>query len=386
MVALTEPKIQFAKAALIMRRLGMDAVCSNGAEKGERIWVFWKNVLQVKVVMEHVQFVSLECSDWVSNRFLITFVHGLCLVTERRQLWADLLDSVRDTDLPWAVGGDFNAVLDPLEKVGGRAACSTSLEEFGNFVSDAGLVDGGFIGNSFTWSNNQSGGNKVVAHLDRFLFNGQWAELFAVSKVMHLSRVCSDHSPILLECATQVVQHVSTFKFQQMGISHPSFLDCVKECWEAPVHGSTLHVLFLKLKALRTWLRVWNKAVFGDIHHNVRRAEDRVCRAEIILEQNPSANAREDLEEASKALNGVLLQEEIFWRQKSRVRWLKEGDRNTNFFHTSAKMRRLRQSVSKIKDGNGDWISDASGIEAEAVRFFTDAFSSQGCTQDDDIF
>ena len=41
--------------------------------------------------------------------------------------------------------------------------------------------------------------------------------------------------------------------------------------------------------------------------------------------------------------------EENKWLQKSRVHWLKEGDRNTYFFHLVSKIRRRRNNISKLK-------------------------------------
>ena len=39
-------------------------------------------------------------------------------------------------------------------------------------------------------------------------------------------------------------------------------------------------------------------------------------------------------------LENVLLLEEIKWRQSSRVTWLREGDKNTKFFHRVANSNR----------------------------------------------
>jgi len=50
----------------------------------------------------------------------------------------------------------------------------------------------------------------------------------------------------------------------------------------------------------------------------------------------------------------LLKHEELFWRLKSRSLWLKEGDKNTNFFHNFANSRREKNSIWKIKNGNGE--------------------------------
>ena len=84
----------------------------------------------------------------------------------------------------------------------------------------------------------------------------------------------------------------------------------------------------------------------------------------------PTDEARSALHCAQARLLLSLKNQEEFWSQKAGVKWLKEGDSNTSFFHASVREKRMKLMIHKIKDSAGTWIEDDEQIAAEAVNFF----------------
>ena len=84
----------------------------------------------------------------------------------------------------------------------------------------------------------------------------------------------------------------------------------------------------------------------------------------------------EKIAAALKELSDVLKAEEMFWKQKSRVFWLREGDRNTKFFHALTKQRRARSKITQFLDANGNTVEDEEGLVAMASSYFRQIFES----------
>nr|GMC69053.1 uncharacterized protein LOC109179546 [Ipomoea batatas] len=55
-------------------------------------------------------------------------------------------------------------------------------------------------------------------------------------------------------------------------------------------------------------------------------------------------------------LRVVLTQEELYWRQRSKQLWLKEGDQNTKFFHRFASQRRKSNQLIKLRSHTGNGV------------------------------
>ncbi|KAK2641312.1 hypothetical protein Ddye_023075 [Dipteronia dyeriana] len=86
----------------------------------------------------------------------------------------------------------------------------------------------------------------------------------------------------------------------------------------------------------------------------VRTLENRSAAVELLANSEGwSVGLRKQRLDILVKLWMELRKEEQLWRQKSRVSWLKEGDKNSKFFHCLANGRKRRNFISEISFGNG---------------------------------
>ncbi|XP_058771248.1 uncharacterized protein LOC131644704 [Vicia villosa] len=74
-------------------------------------------------------------------------------------------------------------------------------------------------------------------------------------------------------------------------------------------------------------------------------------------------------------LDGILQKEEFMWHQRSRAKWLRDGDRNTRYYHIKAVTRRRLNNVLMLQTDNGEWIDDAGFLNNMATMFYKNLFS-----------
>ncbi|KAL0305015.1 UNVERIFIED_CONTAM: hypothetical protein Scaly_2999700 [Sesamum calycinum] len=53
---------------------------------------------------------------------------------------------------------------------------------------------------------------------------------------------------------------------------------------------------------------------------------------------------------------------ELYWQQRSKIHWLRDGDRNTSFFHAKANTRRRVNVIDRLRDEGGHWIDDPAAL------------------------
>jgi hypothetical protein len=74
-------------------------------------------------------------------------------------------------------------------------------------------------------------------------------------------------------------------------------------------------------------------------------------------------------------LDTILKKEELMWFQRSRVHWLKDGDRNTKYYQMKAVTRRRKNNVLMLKGENGQWVDNVNQIRSMATDFYQKLFT-----------
>ncbi|WMV19989.1 hypothetical protein MTR67_013374 [Solanum verrucosum] len=69
----------------------------------------------------------------------------------------------------------------------------------------------------------------------------------------------------------------------------------------------------------------------------------------------------------------VVKNEEIAWRQRSRIQWLKNGDKNTKYFHRMATTHKGCNTIDKIEEG-GTYITDPEVIKIKIQDYYQNLY------------
>ena len=78
--------------------------------------------------------------------------------------------------------------------------------------------------------------------------------------------------------------------------------------------------------------------------------------------------------------------EETYWKQRSRVSWLKEGDRNSGYFHAATLQRKCCNKITKIDRGNDSWAETESEVQSLFLDFFSQLFHASDNLEWGDVF
>lgn len=142
MVIMLEPRISGIRANELIKKSGFvksHRVEAIGYSRG--IWLLWRDLLDVEVVFNHKQFIHFRIINNSGILSWITTVYASLVHTNRQIIWDHLGRLANNTQGPWLIGGDFNAILNALKKRGGSSHRSGICRSFLNWFLSSNLYE-----------------------------------------------------------------------------------------------------------------------------------------------------------------------------------------------------------------------------------------------------
>ena len=232
------------------------------------------------------------------------------------------------------------------EKFGGANCSQHQMDGFRRIVNYCNFHDLGYYGPDYTWSNMQDGENRICLRLDRALATLEWSSRFGGMKVYHLVDSTSDYCALLVtNSRTRHQPKVRCFHFEAQWIKREDCKAIIEASWGFGVDLSTPKGISENLRIYAAELSRWNSAVYGQIP---KKIQDKRNRLNALAMQEKDEDLSLEINRLRGEINDLLDDEEIYWGQRAKAHWLKEGDRNTKFFHVQTSERRKQNTIVGI--------------------------------------
>ncbi|KAK3228488.1 hypothetical protein Dsin_000369 [Dipteronia sinensis] len=364
--------IKLLGGGVLTKGMIIDAVGSSGGRGLISIWNEEAFSTKACVNTDSCSILLGELAN-VKKEVVICNVYASNVDVERVELWDFIVTNTRRFLVPWIIGGDFNVVLEASEKIGGPTIRS-HLRHFRKFIDEAMLVNLPMQGSPFTWTNAREVAS--WARLDRFLVSPEILCWFPNLSQRNLPKSISDHSAVLF-CIPKEKWGPCPFRFFNSWMENAEVMAHARNSWKLKrVAGPKGFVLATKLKAVKKVFKRWQKEVKLDCC-STDSMEARLVSIEMLAKTNGwSESLRDQRRQVMVEIWDTLLKEERYWRQKARVKWFLEGDRNSNFFHMVCNARRRRNFIDNIVI-NGALCKGPSQVRKGIFGFFKNQFEAK---------
>ena len=119
----------------------------------------------------------------------------------------------------------------------------------------------------------------------------------------------------------------------------------------------------------------WSRRVFPNNRKKIGAIMEKIAE---IQDKEVTVQGCNEVEEMMRKLDSIWKREEKYWMQRSRVKWLENGDKNTKFFHQATIQRRRKNKICSLKEEWGIWIEEESLIQGKFLEYYEELFKTRG--------
>lgn len=142
----------------------------------------------------------------------------------------------------------------------------------------------------------------------------------------------------------------------------------VEESWQLN-HGKSLTD---KIMFTAEVLARWGKEITSSFKTRIKKLK-KVMQCTKGRKDDHSIKMYQD---SAKNLIEVYSEQEVFWRQRCKQLWLKEGDSNSKYFHAATKSRRKVNKITELANNRGEMVGWVTGLEETMVDYFSNLFAA----------
>lgn len=154
------------------------------------------------------------------------------------------------------MGGDFNLIRYAHEKSNDNLHWSW-MNMFISFIDDTGIREMHSGGSRYTWTNKQQ--DPVMSNLDRVFVTPKWEDKYPRGTARSLTRIGSDHAPILVDTGKHAAKKEYIFIFEMAWLTQEGFKEKMIQKWPERKEQNILDYWKKFIIDLRKFCRGWGR-------------------------------------------------------------------------------------------------------------------------------